>query len=289
MKTYITTAAAAALLIAASSCTTFHRQVKTETHIPDDREQVKLGRTDRPYTSAQLAKGTVAGDWAITEALGRKASGPETPYIIFEPKNHRVYGSNGCNIINADYKYNPADSTLSFSNVLTTMRACPDATSEADINTALNRAVRYTWGERDSAHWIYLYDAAGTRLMSLMHQDFYFLNGAWRVASINGVAQDNPDMTLVFDIDEMKVHGNTGCNILNGQLSTKPDSANSISFQQLATTRMACPPGHSETAMLVALEETVTIRPVTADKAEFLNSAGTPVMTLVRTAGEPGL
>lgn len=36
---------------------------------------------------------------------------------------------------------------------------------------------------------------------------------------------------LVIDVPEGKVHGNTGCNILNGSLETDMEAANSISFR----------------------------------------------------------
>ena len=83
-----------------------------------------------------------------------------------------------------------------------------------------------------------------------MHQDFDFLNGAWNVIEIAGQQIDNQDMQLVFDIAEMKVHGNTGCNILNGSLETDLETANTISFQGIATTRMACPDASNETSLL---------------------------------------
>lgn len=289
MKKIMTLTAAAGFLLLASQCTTFHKEVMKDISLPDDREEVKIGTPVKPYSSADLASGKVAGEWTILTALGKKVSGEETPVITFEEVNHRIYGNNGCNVINGNYKYSPADSTLSFSNVLTTMRACANAPSEADINSALNHTVRYSWHRQGIQDRLSFYDASGNTVMTLMHRDFGFLNGAWTVTEINGTPNENPDVALVFDIDAMKVHGNTGCNILNGELSTDNKTVNSLSFQQLITTRMACPPDYSEAAMLVALEEATTVRPITSNTAEFLDSSGKVVMKLRRTAGSPHL
>ncbi len=289
MKRIMTVALSAGVLMMLAQCTTIHREVVTETHLPDDREEVKIGTPTKPYSSADLEAGRVAGEWTIITALGRKVSGEETPVITFEETNHRIYGNNGCNVINGEYRYNASDSTLSFSNILTTMRACANALSEADINSALNHTARYVWGREGTQDRLVFFDTSGTEVMTLMHRNFGFLNGAWRVTEINGTPIDNPDVALVFDIDAMKVHGNTGCNILNGELSTDNSTANSLSFQQLATTRMACPPEYSEAAFLVALEEAESVRPLTTNTAEFLNSMGKPVMKLQRTAGVPNL
>ena len=46
--------------------------------------------------------------------------------------------------------------------------------------------------------------------------------------SINGKEYNNPDMEMVIDIQEQKLHGNSGCNIMNGSLSINPDKSNFI-------------------------------------------------------------
>ena len=46
--------------------------------------------------------------------------------------------------------------------------------------------------------------------MELMHQNFQFLNGTWLVKEIDGQPVNVPDMKLVIDVDEGRLHGNTG-------------------------------------------------------------------------------
>ncbi len=105
----------------------------------------------------------------------------------------------------------------------------------------------------DSNYYLFFYDETRREVMKLMHQNFQFLNGTWRVTRIGEKAVDVPDMKMVFDVDEGKVHGNTGCNIFNVViLEIDMEKANSISISALGVTRMACPDQNYETLFLVA-------------------------------------
>lgn len=255
-----------------------------KTTLPTDRESVHKVRAEREYSAEDLASGAVKGDWAIEEVYGEHPKGLTAPFLKFVPAEKRVYGNNGCNVINADYKYNPADSTLSFGHIAATMRLCDEeGLKESEIARALDATVRYTWDIRDSQYLLHLLDASGTEVMQLMHQNFDFLNGTWAVTSINGVAVDDPEVKLVIDVDEGRIHGNTGCNILNGSFEIDMEQANSISFSSLATTRRACENPERQTALLVALEDAVSARPVDKDNVRFVNTSGETVMTLQRT------
>lgn len=257
--------------------------MQTEAQLPSDRHTVDTGNRQQPFNSVTLNQGAVGGDWLIIEVLGKQATGQETPYLKFDTESHNLYGSNGCNTLNATYKNNPADSTLSFDNMITTMRACPgEDISEAAINGAVASTARYSWAHKDGRYYLYLKDSAGKVLMTLMRQSFDFLNGAWKVKSIEGVAVNNDEMQLVFDMAEMKLHGNTGCNVLNGSIVTDMAVQGSISFQNMATTRMTCPDINLETTLLVALEAAAQVKPVNKNTVELLNAHGGVVLTLVR-------
>ena len=97
--------------------------VKKEAVLPTDREKI-VQPVSSVYTSDDLAKGIIKGDWAIEKVNGMPAVGETAPFLKFDPAAKRVYGNNGCNIINASFLYNPADSTLSFSDLASTMMAC---------------------------------------------------------------------------------------------------------------------------------------------------------------------
>lgn len=258
-------------------------QTVKQATLPTDREEIIRHHEEKAYTADEISRGVIRGDWAIEEVQGRKAVGQTSPYLKFDEKTHKVYGNNGCNIINADYKYNASDTTLRFSNVISTMMLC-DVTGITDIevNQTLDLTRKYSWELKGTEYWLYFYDSANRKIMSLMHQNFEFLNGTWRVEAINNEAIADNEMVLVIDIAEGKVHGNTGCNILNGSITTDMDAPNSISFQEIATTRMACPDDSHETDLLVALEDAAFAKPLSPTRVQLLDNRSNVVLTLVR-------
>ena len=258
--------------------------VNKEAVLPTDREKI-VKPVSGVYTSEELAKGIVKGDWAVERVNGKAAVGETAPFLKFAPEQKRVYGNNGCNVINAAYTYNPADSTLTFSNMASTMMACGmEGITDLEFNAALGAARYYTWRLSGDDYYLTLYDADHNPVMEMMHQNFQFLNGTWLVRQIDGQSVDVPDMKLVIDVDEGKLHGNTGCNIINGTLETDMEAANSISFQQIAMTRMACPTPNFETQLVVALEQAAKAKPLKEDRVELVDNQGKIVLLLERTS-----
>lgn len=257
--------------------------VGKEVVLPSDRESLHSSAKQDRYTSTDIAKGIIKGDWTITEVAGKPAIGEKIPYLRFEPSEKRVYGNDGCNVLNASYICNPADSTIRFDNLMSTMMACgAEGITDAEIKVALADTRRYIWNLEGHDYHITLLDEAGQPLMSMVHCNFEFLNGSWHVVAIEGEPVNVEGMDLVIDIDEGKLHGNTGCNIMNGKVETDLDTPNSISFSAIATTRMMCPDIESETRLVVALEEACSARALTPDKVELLGTNRQPVITLER-------
>lgn len=273
----------ALLCLALGGCSLFEKNVKADTTLPSDRHSLLSGARQEGYRSSALERGEISGDWLIETVMGNKAEGQDAPYLKFDPASHMVYGSNGCNTINAGYANAASDSTISFNSMVTTMRLCPGSDlSEQQINTALSLAARYTWSLKDGRYALSLYDAAWHPLMTLARQDFDFLAGTWTVEQIDGRPADNPDARLVLDIDEMRLHGNTGCNTVNGTIVTDMALKGGISFQNLASTRKTCPNQSQEYALLVALEAAAEVRPVDASTVDLLGVNGEPVLRLTR-------
>lgn len=258
--------------------------VKKEAVLPQDREQISVKTAVKTYTPEELRRGIVKGDWAIETVDSIKAVGEEAPFLKFVPDEKRVYGNNGCNVINAFYEYNPADSTLLFSKIASTMKMCAkEGITETQINVALDATRYYSWEMKDSNYYLYFYDSSRRQVMSLMHQNFQFLNGTWHVTAIDGKEINVPDMKMVIDVDEGKLHGNTGCNIINGSMEIDMDAANSISFQGIGKTKMACPDNNYEMELLVALEDASAAKPISSSSVILCNSQGKEVLRLVRT------
>lgn len=275
-----------------SSCSMFKKsshdgssdEVKMETVLPTDREDI-VQPVSAVYTSSEISKGILKGEWAIESVNGQPAVGETSPFLKFVPAENKVYGNNGCNVINAEYQYNPEDSTIRFSYLTSTMMLChKEGITDTEINIAMDQSRYYSWELNGDDYYLTFYNEEKTPVMNLMHQNFQFLNGTWAVKEISGQKVNVPKMKLVIDVEEGKIHGNTGCNVLNGTLEINMDSANSISFEGIAKTLMLCPGENYETQLLVALEEATKAKQLKGNKAEFLDSQGKQVLLLERTA-----
>lgn len=257
---------------------------KNSKTLPHDRQDIVQHKPQETYTPDEIRRGVVKGDWAIEKVMGKDAVGEKAPFIKFVPSEKRIYGNNGCNVINAGYTINSKDSTLSFTDIASTMMMCAmEGLTDYEINTALGATKFYSWSVDGTDYHLTLYNERGEAVMTLMHQNFEFLNGTWRVTKIDNTEVNVEGMKLVIDIDEQKLHGNTGCNIINGSIEVDMDRPNSISFSRIAITRMACPDSGYETALIVALEEVSTARPVSVSEVILYDAMHKPVLTLVRT------
>lgn len=295
MKLFIKTSVLACCVIMAASCNTSKNtnvassssntgNVQKESVLPTDRTDI-VKPVSSVYTSAEISKGIVKGDWAIETVNGKPAVGEKAPFLKFVPSEGRVYGNNGCNVINAEYTYNPQDSTISFAYLNSTMMYCQkEGLTDIEINQAMAATKFYSWRLNGDDYYITFYNENREPVMELMHQNFQFLNGTWAVKEISGEAVNIPKMKLVIDVDEGKLHGNTGCNVINGSLEINMESANSISFQGIAKTLMLCPDVNYETQLLVALEEAMRAKPLKGERVELLDSQDKPVLILERTS-----
>lgn len=236
-----------------TSCSVFNKNKSTANTTAPKTETVKSPVSTGSQASVPVEN--LGGEWTIYTVRGKKVTGENRPYINFSMDDHRIYGSNGCNIINGDFA-TPSGTSLKISNVISTMMACPDAKFEQAINKGLDAVCSYSIVKKGHEFYLDLKNSNGVTVMTLRKHNMDFLNGTWEVKSINGKEYNNPDMEMVIDIQEQKLHGNSGCNIMNGSLSINPDKSNSIQFLDIATTRMMCPEANmkAETALLVALE-----------------------------------
>ena len=227
---------------------------------------------------------TINGEWIIYSVRGNKVTGDERPYVNFDLEAKRFYGSNGCNIINGDLELKAKDA-MHLYNIIATTRLCQDADFEYLINLALSdvRSYAVRQGDSGSETFLDLKGDNGTVLLILRRHNMDFLNGAWRIDTLNGTTlKEENDATITIDIPDLKIHGCTGCNIFNGKLFIDPDKNRSMQFADIATTRMACDKASRETELLLALEEVEHARAVATDKVEFYGRKGNVLMTLTR-------
>ena len=227
------------------------------------------------------------GEWSITEVLGQEVvvNGENHPKLTLTPKGEgmlEVIGYNGCNYLNGVWNIR-GTRIIPAGEMISSLRACPDAPYEFSVNQALGQAAGYTVADDSN---ITLISASGNDVMKLRKRGLAFLNGAWKVTSIDG-EPITANIYIVLDIDEHKVHGNAGCNLLNGEIVVNLDKGDGIEFRNLVTTRMSCPDLATERQFLVAMENVATVAKGTNDdNASLLDSSAKPVVTLKRLSAE---
>lgn len=280
----IATALTATLLMA--GCNTFK---KSGTTVTSENANVKTTavsqQPESAYDEAQIKP--LLGSWSVTTINGEdvKVNGDNHPALTFKEIPDAktailVIGFNGCNYLNGswivkDKKLNPNGEFIS------SLRACPDAPYEYTFNQALGEVASYSVIDNNS---IALNSESGRTLMTLRKRNLSFLNGAWQVTTIKGTpVPASTAIKVVIDVDECKIHGNAGCNILNGTVVVNLDKGDGIEFKDLATTRMTCPDIATEQSFLLALEEVATcVEGASADQAIMKNAAGMQMLTLIR-------
>ena len=184
------------------------------------------------------------GKWLITEAMGHKVVGDEAVTILFDTATHRIYGNNGCNTFNGTL-VTGKNCSLQFADCITTTKACRPEVTDTHVMNALNSTTHYnTLSHNKNEAKITLLDGKGNvvaTLVRLMHDK---LNGNWEVIEINGAkVQLEEKPTLIFDTDNMSIHGNSGCNMLNGGIDFDTTSHNRhMALVNVASTRRMCDP-----------------------------------------------
>lgn len=301
MKKYIHILVCAAAVLGLGSCSTVQNAVTRVTGAagvskPKDKTTGSASaaqaasNAQKPEKNAPAAQPAVqpiddkqlAGEWVIV-AVGDThiADLDEMPYITFN--DGAFYGFNGCNVLNGSYS--TAGGKLSFSHVASTMRYCPDVPFEHEINVVIadeSRAYGVKIESSANETHLYLLSDSGRTLLQACRHNLDFLNGEWRVAAIGNDEIDDEECNIFFDINEGKVHGNTGCNYFNGDIFVSPDRNNAIELSHMGVTRMACPKTAQETAMLVALEQASHARKAGNHQALLLDSNGHKLITLKR-------
>lgn len=252
-KSIIITAAAVLFLCSCNSskvAVTTTGQVKTET---------------ATQTEGAIQK-VLYGQWIATNINGTAVTGNDRPYMVFDESSTNpfivnLYAYDGCNILNGALAVTPGGQMSRTSEFLSTMKMCPDAQYEIGFTMALNTVSKYSIEQVGRDYLLYIKNAQGNTTMTLRKSDLGFANGAWQVTKLNGTAvPTDVEIQMVIDIPEQKLHGNAGCNTMNGSIYMNPDKQNSLEFKNIATTRMTCPQIALEQQLLTALAQVTTVQ-----------------------------
>ena len=233
----------------------------------------------------------LTGEWNIVTVNGDTIEAENTPYLGLDMAEKRLYGNAGCNRMMGTFE---ADSLqpgkIKFGQIGTTRMMCPDMDTESKVLQALNSVQGYT----ETGQGIALTDAEGNTVLTLEKREtpaftLNDLSGEWVITSVYGAQVGDMENTpfLAFDIDQMRVHGNAGCNIINGGFSQEEGKENSLKFSQMISTMMACPDMKTERMILDALNK-ISDFSLNEDQTISLNdSTGTAALTLTKNTGEP--
>ncbi|MCD8166128.1 MAG: META domain-containing protein, partial [Bacteroides sp.] len=206
------------------------------------------------------------GEWDITEINGiavTSGNSGEMPYIGFDTNEGRVYGNSGCNRIISTFNLNANPGVLDMSAMAGTRMACPDMTTEQNIlNTLTNvrgyRVMSYSGNKAASIALTNAEDRPIAILKPKTAAAVSTLGGSWNIVTVRGKSVSSSMETkpfIEFNVADKRIHGNAGCNVINGGYNQDGGQSNSLRFTQVVSTMMACPELDLERQVLDALNE----------------------------------
>ena len=224
-------------LVMATSCKT--------TQLADTPQQITSESTQKTHIHLKsLPTDMLNGEWLFTKALDKEVVGDEPARIIFDTGSHRVYGNNGCNTFNGTLVIDN-NCAMSFVNCMCTTMACRPEVTDNNVMQAINDTRHYNLIEKNhNAIVIELLNSNYQRVALISRQMRELLNGMWEVVEVDGKKvriEEKP--TMIIDIESHKLSGNSGCNIMNGEIEFDTTTLNNgIRFSNVASTRRMCQP-----------------------------------------------
>ena len=241
-----------------------------------------------------LPLSAISGAWDIVEINGSKVvpvAGQSVPFVVFDVSTGRISGNAGCNRLMGSFDTAAEPGSLDVKSIATTRMMCEDMMVERNVVNALNQIKTYRKAGEDK---IYLYNEYKRPVILLEQQKavtgLAMLAGSWTIKEVNGEAiptgmEKQP--FLSFDVEKKTVHGNAGCNLVNGGFETEEGDATSIAFSRLATTMMACPDMEWEGKILKALNAVKSFGGLSTGEVGLYDAEGTLLLLLVRSDAVP--
>ncbi len=222
------------------------------------------------------------GEWDIIELRnGKKVYTIERAYVYLDfAGGNKVYGNNGCNTINGTFQL--SGENLKFNDFISTQQSCHNVTSEKTIMHALADVRRFKVQSQYNAQYMTLMNNKGNTVLVLKRHNLDEMNGPWLVKEIDSENVSERNMRLVIDAIMQTIHGDTGCNIINGIITLDPTKDMAIQFEDLHSTEHDCETIDNETALLLALEKTVSCKRINQQEMALLDNKGSIVIMLQR-------
>ena len=221
------------------------------------------------------------GEWDIVSLRKKKVYTLERAYLYLDfAGGNKVYGNNGCNTINSTFQL--SGNNLKFGEFISTSESCQNVTNEKSIMHALADVRRYTVETQYNAQYMNLMNSKGVVIMVLKRHNLDAMNGAWLIKELNSEKVDELNMRVVIDAVMQTIHGDTGCNIINGIITLDPTKDMAIQFEDLHSTEHDCEDIDYETALLLALENTESCKRINQYEMALLDHKGNIVIVLQR-------
>lgn len=224
-------------------------------------------------------------EWNVVEIQGQAVQAESQPFIGFDAQDGRVYGYTGCNRLMGALTLSKPNK-IELGQMASTLMACPDMETERLMLNALASVKSL----KCSGKTLVLYGADKEPVMLLQKRfevvPLSSLKGDWRVVSLYGAALPEGMETvpaLNFDVTANRVTGNSGCNRLSGAINHDGADENSISFGNVASTRMACPDMDTENQVLSALNSVRSYGLLDNGRLALMSEGGTIVLELERS------
>lgn len=230
----------------------------------------------------------ITGEWNVVSVEGKQVTG--NPYIGFDTENGRLYGNAGCNRIMGGFEIDSVTpGHIGLTDVASTRMMCPDMETEQKVLEALNEVA----GFKSSATGVELTDKDGNVIMSLEKREapavsVNDINGEWKISKVDGAAVEVADKTpfLSFNVAESAVHGNGGCNIINGSFSQEEGNPSSLKFGHMISTMMAGPGMETERKVLTAMNKVASFVLNEDGTLSLMDAEKNEVLLLVKNAEE---
>lgn len=227
----------------------------------------------------------ISGEWNVVSVKGEQVAG--NPYIGFDLAEGRIYGNAGCNRIMGGVEVDSVNpGKIGFTGVGATRMMCPDMETEQKVLEALNEVAGY----QASSAGVELTDKDGNVLMSLEKKEapavsVNDINGKWNITKVEGAAVEVTDKTpfISFNVAENAVHGNGGCNIINGSFSQEEGNPSSLKFGQMISTMMAGPGMETERKVLSAMNKVASFVVNEDGTLSLMDVADNEVLLLVKS------
>ena len=238
---------------------------------------VLMGLSSCASTKNAATLSSISGEWNIIEVNGTAvvpAPGQEFPYIGFDTKTGKVFGNSGCNRMMGSFDVNAKPGTIDLGALASTRMACPDMTVENNVLSALNKVKKYKKLGKEN---IALCGASNRPIVVLQKKESVSklsdLEGKWMISEAVGEAipegmEKQP--FIEFNIAEKRLHGNAGCNLING------------AFPQVISTMMACPDMEVEGRVLKALNSVQSFGKLAGGGIGLYDADNNLVMVLVK-------